>query len=169
LEPSLHFSIQFFVFSLLGFSPPYCFLLSFLALLPDFDVIFKVHRSVSHSFIVYLPVLLLALILHPFNFQHSLLLLAAYLSLASHVLLDTLGNYTLAFWPVVKDEFSIIIGFNVKFGSPLSLIPKICLRRRKHFKSYFKGFEVQVATGEGLLISFILLLPSLVKLFIKPG
>ncbi|MGB9896071.1 MAG: metal-dependent hydrolase [Thermoproteota archaeon] len=165
MEPSLHFSIPFFIFSFLGFSLPYCFLLSFLALLPDFDVFFKVHRSETHSFLVYLPILFLALLLYSFNAQLSLLLLAVYFSFTSHVLLDTLGGYTLALWPIVGDELSISVNFNIKFGSSFSLIPKISLIRKKHVRSYFKEFEVRFATGEGLLISFTLLLVSLVKLF----
>lgn len=165
MEPSLHFAIPFFVFSFLGLSLPYCLVLSFLSLLPDFDVFFNVHRSTTHSFLVYLPILFFALLIYPFNIQVSLLLIAAYFSFSSHVLLDTLGGYTLALWPIVKDEISILVKFNIKFGSSFSLIPKVNLiRKKKHIKNYFKEFEVQFATGEGLLISIILLITSLLKL-----
>ena len=164
MEPSLHFSIPFFIFSFLGFSLPYCFLLSFLALLPDFDVFFKVHRSATHSFLVYLPILFIALLVYPFSVQISSIFLAVYFSFTSHVLLDTLGGYTLALWPIVEDELSISFNFNIKFGSSFSLIPRVSLSKKKYTKAYFKEFEVRFATGEGLVISSILLLASLFKL-----
>jgi hypothetical protein len=75
-----------------------------------------------------------------------------------------LGGYTLALWPIVEDELSISFNFNIKFGSSFSLIPKVSLSKKKYTKSYFKEFEVRFATGEGLIISSILLLASLFKL-----
>jgi len=88
-----------------------------LAILPDFDAAFGLHRAVFHSFV---PVLIIpiALILYS-KFMRPQWLLSALLVqfyLASHVVLDLGGVAFL--WPLVKDQFFLDpeIQFNLQGG-----------------------------------------------------
>jgi hypothetical protein len=57
-EPLIHFTVLFAAFTALRVKPKSALLLSLLALTPDLDVLFRVHRSPSHSLI---PLLALAI------------------------------------------------------------------------------------------------------------
>jgi len=163
-EPSLHCSLPFAILCRLGFNLPFCIVSSILAIVPDFDVLFKMHRSVTHSLLPYLPALILALFLHPYDELISNLLYAAWLALSSHILLDLLDGYSPALWPVVKDEFSISIKADAKFGHSFLILPRFELKRRKFSSRPFHEFEAELVTGEGLIISLLLILLSVLPL-----
>jgi membrane-bound metal-dependent hydrolase YbcI (DUF457 family) len=52
LELIIHFTIPFIALTLLGLDVKRALPLSLLALLPDLDALFLVHRSLSHSLVV---------------------------------------------------------------------------------------------------------------------
>jgi hypothetical protein len=56
MEPLIHFIVPFIVLTLVGVDVKKAFPISLLALLPDFDAFFLVHRSLSHSIMVVLAV-----------------------------------------------------------------------------------------------------------------
>ncbi len=88
-----------------------------LAILPDFDAVFGLHRAVFHSFI---PILILPMGLIIFSkLKRPEWLLSASLVqffLASHFVLDLGGVAFL--WPFVKDQmfFDPVINFNLQGG-----------------------------------------------------
>jgi len=59
-EPAIHFSVPFAVLAFVGLDIRLCFLASAVALLLDLDVLFRRHRSATHSLLVYVPILALA-------------------------------------------------------------------------------------------------------------
>ncbi|MEM2319734.1 MAG: hypothetical protein QXQ63_03185, partial [Candidatus Bathyarchaeia archaeon] len=52
MEPLIHFTIPFVVLIVLGLSPKKALPLALLALIPDLDALFLIHRSLSHSIVV---------------------------------------------------------------------------------------------------------------------
>jgi len=162
-EPSLHFSLPFAIFSYLGFSLPFCIFSSIFALVPDFDVLFKRHRSITHSFLIYVPILILALVLHPFNGKMSEFLVAAWFALSSNVFLDLLVGYTPALWPIVRDEMSVSVEASVRFGRSFLVVPRLEIKKRKFLAESFDELEATMVTSQGLLISLLLILLSLLR------
>jgi len=160
-EPALHFSIPLVLLSFLNFSPIVCILASFVAILPDFDIFVHRHRLETHSFFVYLPLLFFGFILNGFI---SKLLIASWLSLSIHVLLDSLGGYTLALWPFINDYVSFKLNVDIKFGSSLNFLPKLKMDRKKVEKREGE-FNAPVITGEGLFLSLILATVFIIKAF----
>ncbi|MBS7659884.1 hypothetical protein KEJ28_04275, partial [Candidatus Bathyarchaeota archaeon] len=63
MEPLLHFTIPFLSFLLVGVQPKKAFLLSLLALVPDLDALFLVHRSFTHSIVCISIILLIAVLM----------------------------------------------------------------------------------------------------------
>ena len=56
MEPAIHFIVPFIALTLVGVKFRRALPVSLLALLPDLDALFLVHRSLSHSLIVLLMV-----------------------------------------------------------------------------------------------------------------
>lgn len=62
-EPLIHFVIPFFLLMMFGLGIKKAALISLLAVLPDLDVLFHIHRSFSHSIIFILLFSLPAIII----------------------------------------------------------------------------------------------------------
>lgn len=167
-ETPLHFSIVFALAApRLGVKRG--FLLSLLCVLPDLDVLFYVHRSMSHS----IPILLIAgipMLLAVYRLKPEYLRLAilGLMALISHPILDCFQMYTPILFPLldrsiwVKIEGRAIISTN-------SLIPQISASV-KEAPTVFEPFERMDAplfTSEGLLVSVMLVMPTLI-LSLKP-
>ncbi len=88
-----------------------------LAIFPDFDAVFELHRAVFHSFI---PILILPIGLIIFSKlkrpEWMLSALLVQFFLASHIVLDLGGVAFL--WPFVKDQmfFDPVVNFNLQGG-----------------------------------------------------
>ena len=134
------------------------------SVLPDLDVLMRTHRSVAHSLIVYLPLTLAAIPLYWVNQSYAIVLLGAWLSLSSHVLLDSVGGYTPALWPILKEDLMASAGLRLKFDHSLLLQPSVRINRRPLTSSRFDHLDASVITGEGLLISALLVTASLLRL-----
>ena len=93
---------------------------------------------------------------------HSRFSLMAFLALLSHPVLDLFSGYTPILWPLcdslwIKTE----LGFHV--GSSVKLIPSFELLSEPTVFQHFQEFDAPLFTGDGLIISIILLLPSILK------
>lgn len=93
MEPLIHFVVPLTLLTILGVKFRRALPLSLLALLPDLDVFFHVHRSFSHSILIFLAVFLLTLPLawRFKSYKHAAL---ALLMLISHPILDLFSGYT---------------------------------------------------------------------------
>ena len=108
-EPLLHFIIPFAIFIFFGFSLKKSFILSFLAILPDLDVLFHIHRSITHSAIflilICIPIIVFIKLKYPKYFTDSLV---GSLVVLSHPILDVFHSYTPILYPLYKNSVFIV-------------------------------------------------------------
>lgn len=102
-------------------------LLGVIGVLPDVDVLFRVHRWITHSILVATLVALLALFLayryRRKYFEYTLIAVVLYLF---HILLDVFNAPTPILWPLLNQSYSVTIGLDgllVRDG--FALKPKI--------------------------------------------
>jgi len=163
-EPALHFSVPFAILTFAGVDPVLCCLASAIAILPDFDVFFKVHRSVSHSLVLYLPIAFVGVVFLSTYPSFSEFVLAVWLSLSSHAILDVFGGFSPILWPLSKEEVSVVVRLNLKFLHSFRLNPLIAIERRTSNLRPFEDLDVTALTAEGVAISALLLVVSLFRL-----
>lgn len=160
MEPLIHFAAPLAALTALGFQPEVAALFSLLALAPDLDVLFRVHRSISHSLIPLLMAALPLLVFTRGNPGIRGLVLLGLLSVASHLLLD-LTEYTPLLYPLVRDSFRLKVDLELHYGSgPRFDLHLGLLSRPTRFKR-FRSLNAQLVTGQGLMISLLLLTPIL--------
>jgi cellulose synthase/poly-beta-1,6-N-acetylglucosamine synthase-like glycosyltransferase len=104
MDPLMHLVLPLLFLLALRVDAKKAVLLAPLAVLPDFDALFGLHRALGHSFvpIVVLPMAIMAYshLKRPEWFQAALI---AQFYLASHVILDLGGVAFL--WPIVQEQF----------------------------------------------------------------
>ena len=107
-EPLVHFLIPFLVLSFCGITLKKSIALSSLAILPDLDVLFHIHRSITHSVVVLIllliPIFLFIKVRHPSYFRDSLV---GGLVVLSHPVLDVFDTYTPFFYPLSKESIFV--------------------------------------------------------------
>jgi membrane-bound metal-dependent hydrolase YbcI (DUF457 family) len=115
----LHFVLPFAAFVLLGVSYRRSIVLAAFGVLPDFDVLFHIHRSFSHSAVVLLvlaaPIMVWAWVAR----RRTVLVLAAAATFAvmSHLLLDLFTGFTPLFWPIYDRCLAVAVGSSIHVGS----------------------------------------------------
>lgn len=104
MDPFMHLLLPLLVLLALRVDPKRAFLLAPLAVLPDFDSLFGLHRALGHSFI---PILVVPLAVVAYaHFRKNEWYAASVVALfylISHVVLDLGGVAFL--WPIVPDQF----------------------------------------------------------------
>jgi len=104
MDPFMHLLLPMLLLLALRMDPKKVVLLAPVAVLPDFDALFGLHRALGHSFI---PILVLPLALLAYSkYRRPEWMLSATLVLfylVSHVVLDLGGVAFL--WPIVKEQF----------------------------------------------------------------
>ncbi len=117
MDPVLHLALPLLLLLALRVNTRVAVLLSPLAIFPDFDAAFGLHRAAFHNFIfiVLLPVGLIVFskLKRP---EWMIWALVAQFYLASHVVLDLAGVSFM--WPIVKDQiyFDPEVTFNLQGG-----------------------------------------------------
>lgn len=108
-EPLIHFIIPFLVLGFCGVGLKKSVALSSLAILPDLDVLFHIHRSVTHSAVVLIavliPIILFIKIRHPNYFHDSLV---GGLVVLTHPVLDVFDSYTPLLYPLYKKSVFVL-------------------------------------------------------------
>jgi membrane-bound metal-dependent hydrolase YbcI (DUF457 family) len=109
-DPLTHYLASYLISSRIA-KPKYSLLIALAGLLPDIDVVFRIHRWVTHSLIIVLATLTPAL-LDIYTFRREYLRLATLTTAlyALHIALDTLTAPTPALWPLTQ---SIQVRFEV--------------------------------------------------------
>ena len=107
-EPLIHFLLPFVVLGFCGVSLKKSLALSSIAILPDLDVLFHIHRSITHSAVVLLliciPIIGFVRLKYPNYFHDSLV---GGLVVLSHPLLDVFDTYTPFFYPIYKESIFV--------------------------------------------------------------
>jgi len=168
MEPLLHLVMPFTALTLYGLEWRKALPLALLALLPDFDVLFHVHRSMSHSLVVIslvgLPLLMLAYRLN--NPQIGWL---GFLAVYSHIALDVFAGYTPILWPLYGNSVWIQTELRAYISSTPTVIPALNVAMKPTQFIAFQSIDAPLLTGKGLIISIILILPILVNVLGKKG
>lgn len=131
--------------------------MALLALAPDLDALFLVHRSLSHSIVVlaaaFLPISIIAYALG----RGIRACASAFSALASHVLLDSFSGATPVFWPLYGEALWVRADLTVHVGGSVNLNPDIALVTEPITFHALKSLDAPLFTGEGLIVSLMLL------------
>ena len=159
--PPYHFAAGYM---LMAFTPDkdlkkkifYGVLFGLISVSPDLDVLFRVHRSFSHS-LVFITMITLPLIIRLRGrslFRYAVLAYTAYIL---HILLD-LQDPTPALWPIFNGAIWISASFYIKASSPLTINAYIT----PHFEEYeFKSlseFLYKAADYNSLIFASLMIL-----------
>ena len=108
-EPLIHFIVPLTILTFCGISLKKSLILSSLAILPDLDVLFYIHRSVTHSavFLILICIPLIGLVKLKYSnyFYDSLI---GSLVLLSHPILDIFHAYTPIFYPLYRNSVFVV-------------------------------------------------------------
>jgi membrane-bound metal-dependent hydrolase YbcI (DUF457 family) len=115
----VHFAVPFSALVSAGVKPKKAFLASLFSLLPDFDALFLVHRSFSHSLFVIICAVFPFVVIATWAFQ---ILIDGFFGLLSHPVLDLFSGYTPILW-LFCDSFWIKTELGFHIGSSVKLIP----------------------------------------------
>lgn len=167
VEPLLHFAVPYASLRAVGLDWRKAVVASAIALTPDLDVLFHVHRSLSHSVVVLalaglaLMALTLLIPVDKRSAARSVILLGV-LGVVTHLLLDFFGAYTPILWPLVNNSFWVTSSFEIHMGSLPFVTGSVRLLAEPTLFQSFTSFDAPVLTAEGLSVSLILLIPSMV-------
>lgn len=162
MEPLIHFTIPFVVLIVLGLSPKKALPLALLALIPDLDALFLIHRSLSHSIVV-LAAVFIPLTIVAYALKKDMRTCAlAFSSMASHILLDAFSGATPVLWPLYGNAIWVKADLIIHVGGSMSLNSKMALLTEPVTFQTFKSLDAPFFTGEGLAVSFLLLAATLV-------
>lgn len=152
VEPLLHFVVPFVSLRAVGVDLRKATFASFIALMPDLDVLFEIHRSPSHSLVV-LGLVMLAFLTLTWKRKTArpLVLLAAF-GVFSHLLLDLFQTSTPLFWPLMSQ--------------PVSLWPDPSFHMWSEVLVWYPAswLDAPLITAEGLGISLLLLAPTVIQI-----
>ena len=168
MEPLLHVAIPFVALVQLGVKPAKAAPLALLGVVPDLDALLLVHRSVSHSALilslVWIPVLVLVFFYRP---EYRKVAVLGLLVLLSHPVLDVMGSSTPILWPLLETSIYIKLSLNGKVGEGVSLIPQVEVHRTATVFKQVSEIDYPIFTGEGLLLTLILITPIVLNMLIE--
>lgn len=168
MEPIIHFVAPFVALVAAGVKPKKSFLLALLGLIPDIDAILLVHRSFTHSIIVIFLVMA-PLIVAAYRLGHGLFTsLQALFVLISHAIFDFVTDYTPILWPLDSRGYWLHMALMVHVGDAAKTALYVYLLTEPSSFSNFQNMDAPLFTGEGLIISVVLVFPVLLKL-LKPA
>jgi len=166
VEPLIHSVAPFTAMTLMGVKNKKALPISLLALLPDLDALFLVHRSLSHSLIIVLIVAMpLLLLTYKLRLRVYGYVGMGLLAVASHLVLDLFSGYTPLLWPLYGYALWVQAVLVAHIGSSPSLTPSLKLLKEPIDFHPFLSLDAPLFTGEGLILSAMLLLPVLLRAF----
>jgi len=166
VEPLLHFAVPFASLRALGLDLRKVLFASLVALTPDLDVLLQVHRSQSHSFVL-LALVTLPLLVLTWNRKslRSLVLLGAF-GVSAHIALDLFQSSTPVLWPLVNESFRIRVTLYLHMGSASAVTGPAAAHVEPTVIERSSSFDAPVLTGEGIVLSTVLLAPALVRILL---
>jgi len=164
VEPLIHFVVPFTALTLVGVKTKKALPISLLALLPDLDALFLVHRSLSHSlFVVLVVAMSLLLLTYKLRLRVYGYVGLGLLAVASHLVLDLFSGYTPLLWPLYGYSLWVQAGLVAHIGSSPSLTPSLKLLKEPIAFHPFPSLDAPLFTGQGLILSAVLLFPVLLR------
>ena len=164
-EPLIHFLIPFVVLGFCGITLKKSLALASLAILPDLDVLFHIHRSITHSAVVLIllliPIALFIKLKYPNYFRDSL---AGGLVVLSHPVLDVFDTYTPFFYPLYKKSVFVLCHLTTDMSelSDLHFLFEIKTVSTS-FSLIAPNTEGTVFSGFGIVIGLIVLVGVIAK------
>ena len=169
-EPLVHYIIPFIILGMLGISIKKAALFSLLAILPDIDVIFHIHRSFSHSFffILFFAVPAIIIINNYYKplFNDSII---AALIVLTHPFMDMFDNYTPVFWPLYSKSIRLVTECTTNMNNVFDLNFNFNILT-KPIVFYRPGLiDTHIFSSVGVGVSILLLTGLILKhLYLKP-
>ena len=144
------------------------FIFGLFSVLPDLDVLFYVHRSISHS-IVFLLLVSLPFIAFLWRFYRGLFWtgIGCLLALLVHPVFDVFGGFTPLFYPLMPDSLLIEVHGGVLFGSSFAPFVSVSVYTKPTVFEPFTEFEGVVFSGVSLPVSLVLILLPLLYRAVK--
>ena len=163
-ETLLHITIPYVTLTALGVKPKKAFIASLISLLPDIDALLHIHRSQTHS----LPLILTAtipLILLTSKTKLKEYIVPATIALIIHLALDIFTGPTPILWPLYNQSIWITIQLNLQITqNPIpSTKPTINIQTTKTTFQQFSNLDAPIITSQGLIITIILLTPTIIQ------
>lgn len=167
VEPLLHFVVPFASLKAVGIDMRKAVFASLVALTPDLDVFFGVHRSYSHSLIV-LAAVTLPLLAATWNRKNlRTLVMLAFFGVLIHFVLDLFQPSMPLFWPLLGQSVWISTTLNLHIGSNPAVTASLRLLTTKTAMEPFLSLDAPILTNTGLAVSLVLLAPTLIQILRK--
>ena len=166
VEPLLHFAVPFVSLRAFGLDLRKVLFASLVALTPDLDVLFQVHRSQSHSLVLALVVLPLLVLTWNRKGLRSLVLLGAF-GLFAHLILDLFQTSTPLLWPILNQSIWISVMLNFHMGSAPLITGGATVKVEPTVIEHFTSFDEPILTAEGIGLSLVLLAPTLGQILLS--
>ena len=170
-EPLIHFIIPFSVLIMCGIGVKKSAFIASLAMVPDLDVLFHVHRSFSHSIFFILlfcaPAITIAAAKHSTR-THDVVI--ATLVILSHPLMDLFTYFTPIFWPLYNNSIYIVTEMmtNMDNVSQLHLLFDIKLEPVVFYHTI--SMDAPIFTSQGVAVTLVILVGLVLRYFsLKKG
>jgi hypothetical protein len=165
-ELALHFAVPFALTApVLGLRK--ATVVSFLALIPDLDVFFHVHRSPSHSVILLLVVSLAAVgLVSRLKPKFLGLALAGSLALLSHPLMDVFSTYTPILYPLMLTSVYVDFEGRLLIGGSATPSSSAQVNTTPTVFESFQRLDAPIFTSEGFIVSLLLVAIPLIVVFL---
>ncbi|KXA91195.1 hypothetical protein AKJ57_02065 [candidate division MSBL1 archaeon SCGC-AAA259A05] len=164
VEALLHFTVVLAATLGIGVEPEVALVLSTIALLPDIDVFFGLHRMYTHSALLMLLAGGPTTAILSFFGLGRLGLMGLSLAL-SHPLIDSFGGYTLLLWPALRKPLRFDFSLKLIGRSPLEVSSEGGGRTKDEIQNP-DHLEGPLVTGRGVIISILILVPPILKILI---
>ena len=167
-EPLIHFIIPFSVLIMCGIGVKKSAFIASLAILPDLDVLFHIHRSFSHSMLLILlfcaPVIIIAAAKHSNRIYDALI---ATLVILSHPFMDLFTYFTPIFWPLFDKSIYVVTEMttNMNNVSDIHLLFNVYLEPVVFYPTI--SMDAPIFSSGGVAVSLVLLIGLFLKQFLE--
>mgnify|MGYP000530605434 CR=1 FL=1 len=168
-DPITHFAVPFIAMRLLKKDYKIAVLAGVVGILPDFDVLSRIHRSVTHSIVLHITIIaILACILILSKVKSNIrkwILIAVAFGLISHSVMDMFYDYTPILYPILQHDILIHVdvSIHIQEGQIPQILPKLEILLRETNFTPFINFEASLTTGQTIIISALLLFTVLTE------
>ena len=166
VELLLHYTLPLAILSYtLNFRRDYKKILavSILGIIPDFDALLHIHRSMSHSIIPYTIILIIIFLLFK-NENIRKWSIIGYLVILSHLILDMFTGSTPILWPLLLNSIYFEANITALISETVTLRPKLDVGVEKTVFTRFTSLDAPIATSQGVAITIILLAPLILRI-----
>ncbi|MEA3281268.1 MAG: metal-dependent hydrolase [Euryarchaeota archaeon] len=144
---------------------------SLLATLPDADVLFHVHRSMSHS-LVFILMVCIPVIIVTYKFYKTWFIdsIIATLAILSHLFMDLFTYYTPLFWPLFNKSIYVVAELTTNMNDVPDLHPNLNVYFEPTIFCQTADINAVIISSQGVAVSLVLLIGLILKhLSIRPS